>query len=95
MKDKSLSGGSSSDCKKSRLKKLKATRRQEGQNLLRSNLTGEDPNILWRNYINPVRIKENFRSLKDEPIHQSRLSEQSKDQAHTPYLTNINLRITS
>ena len=37
--------------------KLKATRRHEGQYLLRSNLTGEDPAELWSNYINRVRIQ--------------------------------------
>jgi len=47
-------------------KKLKATRRHEGQYLLRSNLTGEDPAILWRNYINLVRIEESFRTLKSD-----------------------------
>jgi hypothetical protein len=54
-------------------KKLAATRRHEGQYLLRSNLTGEDPAILWRNYINLVRIEESFRTLKSDlslrPIH--------------------------
>jgi transposase len=46
--------------------KLKATRRHEGQYLLRSNLTGEDPAELWRNYINLVRIEESFRNLKGD-----------------------------
>ena len=46
--------------------KLKATRRHEGQYLLRSNLTGEDPAELWRNYINLVRIEESFRTLKGD-----------------------------
>ena len=31
--------------------KTQSTRRHEGQYLLRSNLTGEDPAALWRNYI--------------------------------------------
>jgi transposase len=47
-------------------KKLKVTRRHEGQYLLRSNLTGEDPAELWRNYINLVRIEESFRNLKGD-----------------------------
>lgn len=47
-------------------KKLKAARCHEGQYLLRSNLTGEDPAELWRNYINLVRIEESFRSLKGD-----------------------------
>jgi transposase len=46
--------------------KLKDTRRHEGQYLLRSNLTGEDPAELWRNYINLVRIEESFRTLKGD-----------------------------
>jgi transposase len=46
--------------------KLKATRRHEGQYLLRSNLTGEDPAELWKQYINLVRIEESFRTLKGD-----------------------------
>lgn len=53
--------------------KLRDTRRHEGQYLLRSNLTGEDPAALWRNYMNLVRIEESFRTLKGDlglrPIH--------------------------
>lgn len=48
------------------VRKLRATRRHEGQYLLRSNLTGEDPAELWRNYINLVRIEESFRNLKGD-----------------------------
>ena len=47
-------------------KKLSATRRHEGQYLLRSNLTGDDPADLWRNYMNLVRIEESFRTLKGD-----------------------------
>jgi transposase len=47
-------------------KKLKLTRQHEGQYLLRSNLTSEDPAELWRNYINLVRIEESFRNLKGD-----------------------------
>ena len=54
-------------------KKLKATRLSEGQYLLRSNLTGEDPAVLWKNYMNLVRIEESFRTLKSDlglhPVH--------------------------
>lgn len=46
--------------------KLKATRRHEGQYLLRSNLRGTDPAELWRNYMNLVRIEESFRTLKGD-----------------------------
>ena len=63
-------------------KKLKDTRRHEGQYLLRSNLTGEDPAELWRNYMNLVRIEESFRTLKGDlglrPIfHQTRRPDRS------------------
>jgi len=47
-------------------KKLRATLRHEGQYLLRSNLTNQDPAELWRNYINLVRIEESFRNLKGD-----------------------------
>ena len=47
-----------------RRKKLKATRHHEGQYLLRTNLTGEDPAELRRNHINLVRIEECFRTLR-------------------------------
>lgn len=46
--------------------KLRAVRRSEGQYLLRSNLTGEDPAELWQNYMNLVRIEESFRTLKGD-----------------------------
>jgi transposase len=46
--------------------KLRETLRHEGQYLLRSNLVGEDPAELWRNYINLVRIEESFRTLKGD-----------------------------
>jgi hypothetical protein len=46
--------------------KLRETRRHEGQYLLRSNLTGEDPEELWRNYMNLTRIEESFRALKGD-----------------------------
>lgn len=46
--------------------KLKAARRHEGQYLLRSNLTGEDPAALWRHYMHLVRIEESFRTLKGD-----------------------------
>ena len=46
--------------------KLAATRRHEGQYLLRSNLTGDDPAELWRSYMSLVRIEESFRTLKGD-----------------------------
>ncbi len=47
-------------------KKLRITRLSEGQYLLRSNLTAEDPAVLWKNYMNLVRIEESFRTLKSD-----------------------------
>ncbi len=47
-------------------KKLKHSRQHEGQYLLRSNLTCEDPAELWRNYINFVLIEESYRNLKGD-----------------------------
>ena len=46
--------------------KLRATRRHEGQYLLRTNLTEQDPSELWKQYINLVRIEESFRNLKGD-----------------------------
>jgi hypothetical protein len=46
--------------------KLRETRRHEGQYLLRSNLTGEDPEELWRSYMNLTRIEESFRTFKGD-----------------------------
>ena len=45
---------------------LKTTRRHEGQYLFRSDLTGGDLAELWCHCINLVRIKRNFRTLKDD-----------------------------
>jgi hypothetical protein len=44
--------------------KLRQVRRQEGQYLLRSNLSAEDPAVLWKYYILLVEIEEAFKTLK-------------------------------
>jgi transposase len=53
--------------------KLKATEQRDGHYLLRSNLTGEDPAVLWKHYVQLTQIESVFRSLKSElgirPIH--------------------------
>jgi len=53
--------------------KLKATEQRDGHYLLRSNLTGEDPAVLWTRYVQLTQIEGAFRCLKGElsirPIH--------------------------
>ena len=53
--------------------KLRKVRKQEGQYLLRSNLTGEDPATLWKYYIQLVEVEQAFKTLKMDlslrPIH--------------------------
>lgn len=44
--------------------KLRKVRKQEGQYLLRSNLTGEDPATLWKYYIQLVEVEQAFKTLK-------------------------------
>jgi hypothetical protein len=46
--------------------KLKATEQRDGRYLLRSNLTGEDPAVLWTRYVQLTQIESVFRSLKSE-----------------------------
>jgi len=45
---------------------LKATEQRDGHYLLRSNLTGEDPAVLWTRYVQLTQIEGVFRSLKSE-----------------------------
>ena len=47
-------------------RKLKAAQQRDGHYLLRSNLTGEDPAVLWARYIQLTQIESVFRSLKSE-----------------------------
>jgi hypothetical protein len=56
-----------------RKERLRAAMRSEGDYLLRSNLSGEDPAILWQRYIQLTEIEAAFRNLKSDlairPIH--------------------------
>jgi hypothetical protein len=46
--------------------KLRAVRRREGRYLLRSNLCGKEPALLWQFYIQLVEIEAAFKNLKDD-----------------------------
>ncbi len=46
--------------------KLKAVELLDGHYLLRTNLTGEDPAVLWDRYIELTQIEEAFKCLKSE-----------------------------
>ena len=46
--------------------KLRAAEQRDGHYLLRSNLTGEDPAVLWTRYVQLTQIESVFRSLKSE-----------------------------
>lgn len=46
--------------------KLKAVQQRDGHYLLRSNLTGEDPAVLWARYVQLTQIESVFRTLKSE-----------------------------
>ena len=46
--------------------KLKAAEQRDGHYLLRSNLTAEDPAVLWTRYVQLTQIESVFRSLKTE-----------------------------
>ena len=49
-----------------RKKKLRLVRRREGRYLLRSNLTAQDPALLWRYYIQLIEIEQAFKELKGD-----------------------------
>lgn len=49
-----------------RKERLRAVLRSEGHYLLRSNLSGEDPAILWQRYIQLTEIEAAFRNLKGD-----------------------------
>ncbi len=49
-----------------RKEKLRAAMRTEGDYLLRSNLSSEDPAILWQRYIQLTEIEQTFRDLKSD-----------------------------
>ena len=46
--------------------KLREVRRREGRYLLRTNLAGYDPDVLWRYYMQLVFVEEAFRTLKGD-----------------------------
>lgn len=46
--------------------KLRAAQQRDGHYLLRSNLTSEDPAVLWTRYVQLTQIESVFRSLKSE-----------------------------
>src|SRR5437762_565844 len=46
--------------------KLNAAQLRDGHYLLRSNLTAEDPELLWTRYVQLTQIEAAFRSLKSE-----------------------------
>ena len=46
--------------------KLRATRQREGRYLLRTNLSAEDPALVWRCYMQLVAVEEAFRTLKGD-----------------------------
>ncbi|HYN23998.1 MAG TPA: IS1634 family transposase [Pyrinomonadaceae bacterium] len=66
-----------------RKEKFRAVIRNEGHYLLRSNLSGEDPAILWQRYIQLTEIEAVFRNLKSDlairPIHHQK---DSRIEAH-------------
>ncbi len=47
-------------------KKLRTVRRREGRYLLRTNLTDNDPALLWKYYIQLVAVEEAFKNLKGD-----------------------------
>jgi transposase len=46
--------------------KLRAVRRREGRYLLRTNLSADNPGLLWRCYMQLVFVEEAFRTLKGD-----------------------------
>jgi transposase len=49
-----------------RRQKLREVRRREGRYLLRSNLSGENPEKLWQFYIQLTQVEAAFKDLKDD-----------------------------
>jgi hypothetical protein len=47
-------------------RKLRTVRRREGRYLLRTNLTDNDPAVLWQYYIQLVAVEEAFKNLKGD-----------------------------
>ena len=47
-------------------KKLRQAEQRDGHYLLRSNLTGEDPGVLWERYIQLTQIEAAFKTMKSD-----------------------------
>jgi len=47
-------------------KKLRRAQERDGHYLLRSNLTGEDPAVLWERYVQLTQIEAAFKTMKSE-----------------------------
>jgi len=47
-------------------RKLRIARRREGRYLLRTNLTDQDPAVLWQYYVQLVAVEEAFKNLKGD-----------------------------
>src|SRR5205085_10596908 len=47
-------------------KKLTKAEQRDGHYLLRSNLTGEDPGVLWERYVQLTHIEAAFKTMKSE-----------------------------
>ena len=78
--------------------RLRLIRRREGRYLLRSNLGADDPELLWRCYIQLVFVEEAFRTLKGDlglrPIyhHKARRIEAHLFVAFLAYCLSVTLR---
>jgi len=46
--------------------KLRVQRRREGRYLLRTNMTNQDPALLWQYYVQLVAVEQAFKNLKDD-----------------------------
>jgi transposase len=46
--------------------KLRIQRRREGRYLLRTNMTSQDPALLWQYYVQLVAVEQAFKNLKDD-----------------------------
>ena len=62
----SVDGVSKSDTFSRDSKTPRTVRRREGRYLLRTNLTDNDPALLWQYYIQLVAVEEAFKSLKGD-----------------------------
>jgi transposase len=78
--------------------KLRAVRNREGRYLLRTNLSADNPELLWRCYMQLVFVEEAFRTLKGDlglrPIyhHKAERIEAHLFVAFLAYCLNITLR---